>query len=476
MLFIQPYNREQNHRILFHGADVFHKALKWVLRGETVFHVVNPDGENYNLKYISNQAWAEGSADYPDSPLFHREPLCPPYLVYDEADRESLCYDVLEGFSAVYMEEANEYTIVLAGLILRDTNLRIIALDERFRWFFAGEERLSFAGKHTCTMDNVLMVRKDYYPSGLNYDFGNMDPVTLFHHIFLCQWLTDLPFSQVKYVEITVARSEGIGSILTVHARAKDFFRRFGWEVTLQPDSARYSNDLLRRYFNVRFTPEDANEQNTVYVTNYYSILFTKMLFFYNGHNDFDRGSLSSRFLGELQEYGDTVLQDKKWLGILMRGSDYIASGMSGTSTPVTMEAALPKIREWMKDGNYDGIFLATEDKDILRKMFAEFPGKIRAVAQERYTVTDFEREGVITISELDCKRHPGEEYDRFIEDSTVNYFYALYLLSCCESFMYSCDCGGITLVRSLNEKGFHHIWSFSENMEMKWCRRKFDA
>ena len=188
----------------------------------------------------------------------------------------------------------------------------------------------------------------------------------------------------------------------------------------------------------------------------------------YSQGNDFDINSLNPNFVEEMKEYGNAVLKDKKMLGILLRGSDYIASGMSGASAPVTVESALPKIREWMDEGGYDGIFLATEDQDILDKMKDAFPGKIRAVSQERYSITDFQEEGVTTISELDSKRHPGDDYDNFLEDSTANYFYALYLLSRCESFMYSGQCGGIVMTKSLCEKGFKRMWCFAENKEIR--------
>ena len=116
-----------------------------------------------------------------------------------------------------------------------------------------------------------------------------------------------------------------------------------------------------------------------------------------------------------------------------------------------------------MKEGEYDGIFLATEDKDILKKMVEAFPGRIRIIPQERYSITDFLEADVTTISELDRKRHPTkEEYDIFLEDFTVNYFYALYLLSRCESFMYSGQCGGVVMTKSLNENRFKRMWCFA--------------
>ena len=36
--------------------------------------------------------------------------------------------------------------------------------------------------------------------------------------------------------------------------------------------------------------------------------------------------------------------------------------------------------------------------------------------------ITDFERENVITISELDSIKYSGTDYDVFLEDSLVNY------------------------------------------------------
>lgn len=469
MLQFREYDRERNHRTLLQGEGLFHEALDAVLRGEKRFHVRNPHGSDYDLEYVENQAWAEAAPAYPDSPLFHEDPLFPPYLLYDEHDRGRLCFDILDGFTGVWFEEVSEYTVVLTGVLLRFTGLPIQWKDERIRWFFPEESRITVSDEIPPVEEKTtLRVIHQFHPSSFICDFFTMDPVALFHHVFVLQWLTDLPMEQVKYAEILVAKSEGIGSILTIHARAADFLKRYGIQVTLCPGSARYADHIIEKYFSVRMTPRDANSSNTIYITNYYGLLFTKMLRYSSG-NDFDASSLNPGFLSEMREYGDSVLGERRWLGILLRGSDYIASGMSGASAPVTVESALPKIREWMEEGAYDGIFLATEDRDILEKMLAAFPGKIRAVSQERYGITDFQKEQVTTISELDRKRHASaEEYDQFLEDSTANYFYALYLLSRCESFMYSGQCGGIVMTKSLSEKGFRRMWCFAENKEVK--------
>ncbi len=466
MLLIKEYDHEMNHRTLCLEEGLFHKALDCVLLGEKRFHVKNVHGEDFDLLYVENQQWAESSPAYPDSPLFHKDPLYPPYLLYDENHKEKICLDVFDGRETVWFQEVSEYTVVLTKVLLSFTGLKILWKDERIRFFFPSEERISFSEDPGEGAERTLRVINTFHASAFLADFKTMDPVVLFHHVFVYQWLTKLELTKVKYAEIMVARSEGIGSILTIYARTKHFLERFGIEVTLQSNSSRYADRIIENYFNVHMTPVDSDETNTIYITNYYGLLFTKMLRESHGE-DFNVSSLNPKFLSEMKEYGDAVFEDRRMLGILLRGSDYIASGMSGVSSPVTVESALPKIREWMEEGGYDGIFLATEDQDILNKMADAFPGKIRIVPQERYSLVDFKKEQVTTISELDRKRHPSkEEYDIFLEDSTANYFYALYLLSRCEAFMYSGQCGGIVMTKALSERRFKRMWCFAQNKE----------
>ncbi len=482
MLHITGYHNDRNYRVLHHGCEVFHKALECVLLGEKHFHVKNPEGCDYDLIYEDNQSFAESSPDFPDSPIFHNDPLYPPYLQYDEKAKDSLCFDIFSGIDSVHFQSISEYAVVLTGVILSFTNLKVICDDERIRWFFQDDDRLiipdkknkkgnikEIQAKETGGQDekgNTIDVVDTFYFSGMLEDYGTMDCVGLFHHVFLFQWLTKLPFKQIKYAELLATSNEGIGSILIICNRSKVFFEKFGIEVTLHSNSARYSDNILKKYFNVKLTPEDSNEDNTIYITNYYAFLFTKMLRMDTG-NDFSISSLKPEFVEEMREYGNDVLGDKRMLGLLMRGSDYIIS-MSGVSSPVTVESAIPKIKEWMKEDGYDGIFIATEDKDILNQMLKTFPGQLFAVSQERYSITDFVKEGVYTIDEIDRKRHPiKEEYEAFLEDNTVNYFYALYLLSRCESFMYSGQCGGIVMTKAMNNNSFKRMWCFAENREI---------
>ncbi|MBR3327946.1 MAG: hypothetical protein IKG22_11555 [Atopobiaceae bacterium] len=123
------------------------------------------------------------------------------------------------------------------------------------------------------------------------------------------------------------------------------------------------------------------------------------------------------------------------------------------------MNDMLPTIHQWMDEDGYDLIFLATEDQDILDQMRAEFGDKLRAIAQKRLRVSDL-KEGQ-TISSYEEEHNQGDAYLEELEETTVNYFYALYILSQCESFMVSGQCNGWDVVNSFNQGKFRRAYKF---------------
>ena len=59
---------------------------------------------------------------------------------------------------------------------------------------------------------------------------------------------------------------------------------------------------------------------------------------------------------------------------------------------------------------------------------------------------------------------YSNEEYDDRVMDTSINYFYALYLLSKCEAFMSSGQNNGYDTVVSLNEGKFERVHRFMLN------------
>lgn len=125
-----------------------------------------------------------------------------------------------------------------------------------------------------------------------------------------------------------------------------------------------------------------------------------------------------------------------------------------------TVPQMVPTIQEWMEADGYDRIFLATEDKDILKQMRDEFGKKVIVVAQERHSVSEFKPGQV--ISEFEKETFSPDEYDEKVEDTTINYFYALYLLSRCDSFMCSGQCNGWDVVNDFNGGQFQRCFKFA--------------
>ncbi len=451
MLNIIP-KQKNSYRTFQHGEDVFHRALKSVIeKGEKSFHVKNPEGEDYDLVYVENNSLV------PEHPLARGITILPPFLLYDENDVSKLYLDIFQNFDAVLFETFNEYTVVLTRILLANTELQIYIRDERIRWFVTMNERVHIVDKlpEKEQVNGFFCCERlcPGYAEGLH---DQMSVEFLFLNVFVLQWLTDLPLEQVRYVELTPCYFTGMGGILSWMTKVQNCFQELGWQTFLQPDSTRYGS-ITEKYFHVDTTPEDCDDSNTIYISNLTPFGSTHFLNRYS--SDFHSSILRKEFRDEMDEYYDAIIGDKKALGILIRGTDYISTGLTGTRKQATVDDLLPTIREWMEKDGYDVIFLATEDQDVLEQMIGEFGKKVRTIAQERHRVSDF-KEGQ-TISELEEEERSGKEWEVALEDTTVNYFYALYILSRCDSFMASGQCNGWDVVNSFNQGKFKRSYRF---------------
>ena len=108
MLYIKDTCLEKPNRTLVHSESVFHEALAYVLNGETSFHVLRPDGEDYYLTYRENEEIQHTCGTFPDSPLFTENLLFPEYLSYDETARDRLYLGIFDSYTGVYFHELNE--------------------------------------------------------------------------------------------------------------------------------------------------------------------------------------------------------------------------------------------------------------------------------------------------------------------------------------------------------------------------------
>jgi len=102
---------------------------------------------------------------------------------------------------------------------------------------------------------------------------------------------------------------------------------------------------------------------------------------------------------------------EKRVLGILARGTDYVSLKPKGHPVQPTVEQIIEKASEIMKFQQCEKIYLATEDQGIYEKLMDAFEGKILAPKMERFTTS-----GAQNINDLESKientrKQKGREY-----------------------------------------------------------------
>ena len=464
MLNIIPVTEEQKkeYRVLEHGENVFHEAISYAKQGEKTFYVQNPDGEDYGLSYTLNMDLLPEDLEY-FLKMTDGKDVYPPYLDYDETWTDRICLEFLNNFREACFEAIDEYALVCAKLMLLHTEMDVYFTDRRVAWFLPESGHLHIVPELPWNKDNkektTLYVIPGVREMGyFQKDYSYISSMPLFNNLFFWQGLTDLPFEQIKYVEMILYKDFGLGAVLN---RIYSYSRMFGtksWEVFLSPGSSRYPDEMLMRYFNISGRPEDATEKNTLVADNMLPLVST--WYFQQFGQGIEEDVFRKEFRQELDEYVQAVLGDKKVLGILIRGSDYVASKMPGMYHQATVDEMIPVIDRWMEEDGYDLLFLATEDQKAFTKMKDHYGSKLRAISQERFSLDEFK--GVTMISELEKVRNKKEEYKGAVEDTTINYIYAVYLLSKCESLIASGLNGGYSMTVALNQGRFRKLYAFT--------------
>ena len=429
-----------------HGENIFHAALN---DGGKYFHV---EGQNYDIAYTKNNDLVPENYRHAKKGI----EIYPAYLNYDENAVATLDLSILKDNRAIFFHVLNEYSVVIARLALKHTDAEIYFINPLAQNFFAENPRLHIVENFPESNENETLQIVDGFVSGyFEGNFQKLSALPAFHSIFFKQSLTNLNLADIKYLELSIAKNVGVGGILSYYTQAKEIVQREGWKIYLKENCTRYPQEMLQKYFKLDSKPQDSTPENTIYLPDVTNLNLTyhasKFKF------EIDENILTDDFRAEMNDYAAAVLGNKKVLGVLIRGTDYIVSKMGGVRQQATVEDMLPTIRQWIQEDGYDLIFLATEDQDILEKMKKEFGAMIRVVSQVRHSVRDFEN--MKLLSELETK----EQVDNagLVEDNTVNYFYALYLLSKCESFMVSGQCHGWNVVNSFNHGKFKRSYKF---------------
>ena len=459
MFTIEKINPEAYAETLDFSDNLFHEALGHTPKSQDRYHVKTGEGmEDFDIVFLDNTYDIEPFDAYPS---FVKPPFMAEFYWYDENDKDTLYLDFFDGLKDMYFETLNEYTIVLTKIVLQFTDMEIYAHDPRIFWFVGETPRIHIEEQFLPDIDpKVSFYIQEQFKSGM--DDGNFNRVSstyAFFNIFFLQWiLGGKKFSDYKYITFSIDNVGGIASLLSYYKRYDGAFSKYGLKFVGSNKEyfGKYRREFVEQYFDADLWPEDANEENTLVVQNI--VIMAKAALIQRAPVRLDTSVIQSSFKAEMDEYFDAVLGGKKSLGVLIRASDYVSTGMGGDRKMAPAEQMIPTIRKWMDEYGYEKIFLATEDREVLKKMKKEFGKSMVALSQERFAASDF-KEGQV-ISDLEKEKHVDDYYEK-ISDTTINYFYAIYILSKCNGFICSGQCNGYDAVLSLNNNKYERYYKF---------------
>ncbi len=128
------------------------------------------------------------------------------------------------------------------------------------------------------------------------------------------------------------------------------------------------------------------------------------------------------------RDYKNIIGPNKKVLGVLCRGTDYILKKPSGHPIQPEPTVVLKKAKEVFKSRDLKHVFLATEDKLILDLFLNEFGEKLLYINQKR-----FDSEELNDVQYI-CKVKNNTISDRY--SMAVEYLSAINILSKCNCFI----------------------------------------
>lgn len=162
-----------------------------------------------------------------------------------------------------------------------------------------------------------------------------------------------------------------------------------------------------------------------------------------------------------VKEYFDeeyrTLLEGKRVLGVLSRGTDYITTKPKGHPRQPEIKELIPKVEKAFSELKCEAIYLATEEYRVQMEFEKAFPGKIiinkRVYFDQYYDI--FENNHRALISAVDS----GREKDSYWK--SVEYLSSVNLLSKCCGLVAGC-CGGSRAAYYLNNGKYEYCYLFN--------------
>lgn len=149
-----------------------------------------------------------------------------------------------------------------------------------------------------------------------------------------------------------------------------------------------------------------------------------------------------------LKEHIDTEIKRlgtlKKVLGVLARGTDYVSLKPKKHCIPYNTDLLIRECRNQLLSGEYEYIYIATEDLDILEKFQESFGDKLLFSSQMRIRQN-------VNKPLMDIKFQ--RENDGFLRG--LEYCVVIHILAKCEGLVANCQCYGVLGAIAINAGGY---------------------
>lgn len=154
------------------------------------------------------------------------------------------------------------------------------------------------------------------------------------------------------------------------------------------------------------------------------------------------------------KEYKKLFEPNKKVLGVICRGTDYITLKPAGHPVQPAVDKVIEYCKQCMDKFEYDAIYLATEEKKI-RDMFVHaFPDKILE-NQRMYYDDIYYKENIQYIKDVHFNRENNNYW------IGLEYLSSITLLSRCNSLVGG-NCGGSMAALFMNNNQYEHVHIFN--------------
>ncbi len=459
------YHRELLRKTFLHSDNVFLEADRFVLqrRGCSMveagqcFAVLDDEGNlQYILEYADNRRGCVSWAPFPE------------YLSYtyeaDEADGE-----VFARAEIFVFEVFNEYTYGLARMIPQfSEDAEIIFLDKKADYFFKeddthvqimSEQNMRFYIYPRLAKRIMYVSERENIGDRMSLCTGSYGYLSLFHKVFWVTMGINKRLKDAKYLFMDEFNTPGgVASVLPYLEAASQFAKCkklklvIGkWKVPL------ISMEFAAKYLDLDFVLDEnfsKHEEAILWKSEQGRFHFpTGEVYdpFCNGCVNWKKWFKKS-FLESVEEdcRKKYLIQGKRILGIIVRGSDYTIA--KGHAKQASIEELIQRAGAMVRNDGYEFIFLSTEDADIYERFQSVFGDILLSVNQKRVRAADFNKEKPTVPYVV-----PKEETEKLM----VDYFTSIYCISRCTALLASGYCAGVSMAIDMNKGAYEETYVY---------------